>query len=80
MIDRIPFTSMALLCCLPAALLDVCPKPFLSNKGDLSCLACRPIFSLSTPQTALSTVARPLRHSLNCHSKRRSLPDTASFM
>jgi hypothetical protein len=80
MIDRIPLTSMALLCCLPAALLDVCPKPFLSNKGDLSCFVCRYIFPLSTSQTALSTVVRTLRHSLNCHSKRRSIPDTASFM
>ena len=80
MIDRLPFTSMVLLGCLPAALLDVCPKLFLGKKGDLSCFLRRYILPPSTSQTAVSAIVRTLQRSLNCHSKPRSIPDTASFM
>jgi hypothetical protein len=64
---------------LGAVLPDVCPKSLPIDRSTIFHFYRHSILPLSTFQTALSAVVRTLRHSPNCHSKRRSFSDTASF-
>jgi hypothetical protein len=79
MIHNIPIILTASDCRLRAALPDVCPTPSPSNRSALSYFICRSIFLPSTSQTALSAALPTDLNSPNCHSKRRSFSDTASF-